>query len=134
MQLLKSGWKNRYCNQIKFTKTFSSGSFVINCYIEYLFRVVNATRQRLLGTSSFCNIGQNLHQQSYVWEGDLSQKLSNQTCDYHLITQNQKTLCIETNMFQQQEITNYCAGNYKTAGITQQHSSQCNVDYNQSCD
>ena len=42
--ITESGWKNRYSNQIKFTKKFSSGSFVINYYIEYLFRVVNATR------------------------------------------------------------------------------------------
>ena len=33
------------------------------------------------------------------YEGDLSQKLPIQTCDYWLITRNQQTLCIEPNIF-----------------------------------
>ena len=32
-------------------------------------------------------------------EVDLSQNHPNQTCDYWLITPNQETLCIETNIF-----------------------------------
>ena len=40
----------------------------------------------------------------------------NQTSGYWLITPNQQTLCIETNIFKQQKITNQWAGNYETAG------------------
>ena len=40
----------------------------------------------------------------------------NQTCDYWLITLNQQTLSIETNIFWQWAITNQQADNYKTAG------------------
>ena len=39
----------------------------------------------------------------------------NQTCEYWLITPNQQTLYIETNIFQQQVITDQRASNYKTA-------------------
>ena len=41
---------------------------------------------------------------------------SNQTCGYCLIIPNQQRICIETNIFQQQAITNQQAGTYKTAG------------------
>ena len=40
----------------------------------------------------------------------------NHTCGYWLITPNQQTLCIETNIFQRPEITNQWARNYKIAG------------------
>ena len=46
------------------------------------------------------------------------QNCQNQTCGYWLITPNQQTLCMETNIFKQWAITNQWAGNYKTAGIT----------------
>ena len=39
-----------------------------------------------------------------------------QTSDYWLITPNQQTLFIETDIFQQWAITNQRAGNYKTVG------------------
>ena len=42
----------------------------------------------------------------------------NQTCDYWLITPNQQTLCIETNIFKQRAITNQQAGSYKITPLT----------------
>ena len=44
-----------------------------------------------------------------------SKNCPNQICDYWLITPNQQTLCIETNIFQQRAFTNQRARNYKTA-------------------
>ena len=42
----------------------------------------------------------------------------NQACDYWLITLNQQTLYIETNIFQQRGITKQRAGNTKQRVIT----------------
>ena len=41
---------------------------------------------------------------------------SKQTCYYWLITPNQQTFYIETDIFQEQAIANQRVGNYKTAG------------------
>ena len=43
------------------------------------------------------------------------QNCPNQTCGYWLITPNQQTLCIQTNIFQQRAKADQRMGNYKTS-------------------
>ena len=45
----------------------------------------------------------------------------NQTCEYWLMTPNQQTLCIETNIFSQRAITNQRVGRHKITPLTVQN-------------
>ena len=58
----------------------------------------------------------------------IPQNCPNQTCGYFLITPSQQTLCIETNISEQQTIANQQVGNYIIVG------NYKIIGYNQTCD